>query len=400
MRPLEGVTVLDFTQAYSGPYCTVNLADYGARVIKVERVGVGDQTREWMPIVPSGGSGYYALYNRNKECIAIDLSQDKGKEIIKRIAAKADIVVNNFKVGTLDKLGIGYSVLKEINPDIVFTSISGYGQNGPMAKLAAYDNIIEATCGLMGQTGIVGKQPVRSGCSIGDSYTGLMAAVGTAAAYYNKLNGRGGQQVDVAMEDSLFAAIEDTILEYFANGKIMDRPGNSRTHLFSPYDVVQVKDGWCTVSALTDKGFEEFCKESGNTYLLADERFKTNAARCENNDALMAEMQKYFIDKSFDDIKATFSGKNFAAVPVLDAGQTTDEKHMADRDMVIEIDDPNVGLFKSVGFPVKFEKTPGCVAKPSSLLGEHTEKILKEFGYSEEEIAAMLAEGVVEKPGK
>ena len=170
MKPLDGVTVLDFTQAFSGPYCTLNLADYGARVIKVERPVTGDQTREWAPLrKDTGESGYFALYNRNKEGIAVNMRAPEGVEIIKKMVAKADIAVNNFKVGTLDKLGLGYEEMKKINPGLVFTSVTGYGQDGPMAGLAAYDNVIEATCGLMDQSGMPDKQPVRSGCSIGDS---------------------------------------------------------------------------------------------------------------------------------------------------------------------------------------------------------------------------------------
>lgn len=246
-KPLDGVTILDFTQAYSGSFCTVNLADYGARVIKIERVGLGDQAREWDPFTEDGKSGYFALYNRNKEGVAINMREEAGKEIVRKLVAKADIVTNNFKVGTLDKLGLGYDDLKKINPHIVFTSVTGYGQSGPLAKLAAYDNVIEGTCGLMNQSGEPDKQPVRSGASIGDSYTGLMAAVATACAYYHKMETGEGQTVDVAMQDALFAAIEDTVLEYYASGKMLERQGNSRTHMYSPYDISKCKDGWLLI---------------------------------------------------------------------------------------------------------------------------------------------------------
>lgn len=397
MKPLDGVTVLDFTQAFSGPYCTLNLADYGARVIKVERLGVGDQTREWAPLRKDTlESGYYALYNRNKEGIAVNMRAEEGVEIIKKIAAKADIVVNNFKVGTLDRLGLGYEELKKINPNIVFTSVTGYGQDGPMASLAAYDNVIEATCGLMDQSGLPDRQPVRSGCSIGDSYTGLMAAVGTACAYYHKLMTGEGQTVDVAMQDSLFASIEDTILEYYGNGRMLERQGNSRTHMYSPYDVVQCKDGWVAFSAITQKGFEEFCREAGREDLLTDERFADNDLRCKNNDALIAEMKKVFENMAMDDIEKNFSGENFAVAPVIHAGQTIKSKHMSDRDMVIEIDDHNVGKFQAVGHPIKFEKTPATVYKSSPKLGEDTAHVLEELGYTKEEIAELKEKDVIQ----
>lgn len=396
MKPLDGVTVLDFTQAFSGPYCTVNLADYGARVIKVERRATGDQTREWMPLTEDGKSAYFALYNRNKEGISVDLSKEEGKEIIRRIAKKADIVVNNFKVGTLDKLGIGYEELKKIKPDLVFASITGYGQTGPLKKLAAYDNIIEATCGLMNQSGIEGRQPVRSGCSIGDSYTGLMAAFGIAAAYYHKLMTGEGQTVDAAMQDALFAAIEDAILEYGVSGKVMERSGNSRSHMAAPYDVMECRDGWYTAAAITDKGWQEFCREAGMPQLAADPRFLTNELRCAHNDELTAEMQKFFIDKTMEEVSGYFSCENFAAAPVIDAGQTMEQAHMLQRDMVVEIDDPNVGRYKAVGMPIKFEKTPADVYKASPLLGENTREVLTELGYSQEEIDSLRDTGVVD----
>lgn len=396
-KPLDGVTVLDFTQAFSGPYCTLNLADYGARVIKVERLGVGDQTREWAPLrKDTGASGYYALYNRNKEGIAVNMRVEEGKEIIKKLAAKADIVVNNFKVGTLDRLGLGYEDLKKVNPNIIFTSVTGYGQDGPMSGLAAYDNVIEATCGLMDQSGDIDKQPVRSGCSIGDSYTGLMAAFGTACAYYHKMMTGEGQTVDVAMQDSLFAAIEDTILEYYGNGRMLQRQGNSRTHMYSPYDVVQCKDGWVAFSAITQKGFEEFCVEAGREDLLKDERFSTNELRCQNNDALIGEMKKVFADMAMDDVEKNFSGKNFAVAPVIHAGQTIKAKHMNERDMVIEIDDHNVGKFQAVGHPIKFEKTPANVYKCSPLLGEETVPVLKELGYTDEQISELEKNDIIQ----
>lgn len=397
MKPLDGVTVLDFTQAFSGPYCTLNLADYGARVIKVERPVTGDQTREWAPLrKDTGESGYFALYNRNKEGIAVNMRAPEGVEIIKKMVAKADIAVNNFKVGTLDKLGLGYEEMKKINPGLVFTSVTGYGQDGPMAGLAAYDNVIEATCGLMDQSGMPDKQPVRSGCSIGDSYTGLMAAFGTACAYYHKLMTGEGQTVDVAMEDSLFASIEDTILEYYANGNMLKRQGNSRTHMYSPYDVTECKDGWVAFSAITQKGFEEFCTESGREDLMQDERFATNQLRCQNNDALIEEMKKVFAKIPQAEIENHFSGRNFAVAPVIHAGQTIKSKHMKDRNMVIEIDDHNVGKFDSVGHPIKFEKTPADVYKSSPKLGEDTYSVLTELGYTADEIAELRERGVIQ----
>ena len=192
MRPLEGITVLDFTQAYSGPYCAMNLADYGARVIKVERIDTGDQSRFWNPYAANGNSGYFAVYNRNKEGIAVDMRAPEGKEIIKRLYGKVDVVLENFKFGTLDKLGLGYEEMKKINPEIIFGSITGFGQTGPLRANTAYDNVIECMSGFMEMTGFPEFPPLRSGASVADSYTGLtMALAITLACYDKKRTGKG-----------------------------------------------------------------------------------------------------------------------------------------------------------------------------------------------------------------
>ena len=199
MGPLKGITVLDFTQAYNGPYCTMILADYGARVIKVERADGGEQSRDWTPFSESGGSGYFATYNRNKEDIAIDLSKPEGKEIIKKLYEEVDVVVENFKYGTIDKLGLGYEVAKEINPEIIFASSTGYGQYGPLCKNTAYDNVIESMCGYLDMSGFPHEPPLRSGASVADSYTGINVAFAIVLACYNKKRTGKGMRIDVAM---------------------------------------------------------------------------------------------------------------------------------------------------------------------------------------------------------
>ena len=395
MKPLDGVTILDFTQALSGPFCVLNLADYGARVIKIERPGLGDQSRDWGPMDKNGVSTFYPQYNRNKESIAINMRDPKGIEIVKKIAAKADIAVNNFKVGTLEKMGLDYEELKKLNPELVFTALCGYGQEGPMAKLAAYDNVIEATSGLMNQSGMIDNQPIRSGSSVGDSYTGLMTAFSTAVAYYNKLMTGEGQVVDVAMQDSLFASVEDAILEYFATGYERPRQGNARPHLYAPYDVYDCKDGYVAVAAITDKGFEELCTHIGREDLLADERFKTNDLRCQNNDELTIIMQEIFKDMSFEELNE-FPCKYASVNPVYHAGQMLEQKQIHDREMILRINDNNIGEFNAVGFPIKFEKTPAEVRKPSSKVGQVTKAILLELGYTDEEIEEFIESGVVE----
>ena len=239
MRPLEGITVLDFTQAYSGPYCAMNLADYGARVIKVERADYGDQSREWGPYTEDDGSGYFALYNRNKESIAIDLSEPEGKDIIKKLYSEVDVVLENFKFGTIDKLGIGYEVAKEINPEIIFASITGFGQTGPLRKKTAYDNVVECMCGFMEMTGYPDGPAMRSGASVGDSYTGLTMFLAIVLACYKKKRTGKGSRLDVSMLDTMFATVEDAVLAYSLTGKPISRTGNAKPREIVPYDVYE-----------------------------------------------------------------------------------------------------------------------------------------------------------------
>lgn len=396
MKPLEGVTVLDFTQAFSGAYCTMNLGDLGARVIKVERPVVGDQTRQWMPLNNENKSGYFAQYNRNKEGIVVDLSKNEGKEIIFKLVKNADIVVNNFKTGTLDRLGLGYDDLKRVKPDLIFASVTGYGQDGPLSKQAAYDNIIEATCGLMNQSGYTGREPVRSGASIGDSYTGTMALFGIMVAYYHKLMTGEGQTIDVAMQDSLFAGIEDAILEYGASGKAPSRTGNSRPLSVSPYDVFKCKNGWFSIAAISESGWIEFCKESGMVHLLDDPRYCDNVHRCKNNDELTQDIEPFFLNRSLEELTDTFSCRYFAAAPVVDVEYKSNDTQTLERKMIVEVDDSNVGKFNEVGIPVKFSETLTDIYKASPLLGQDTEKILLEIGYSTDDIRKLAQDEVVE----
>lgn len=212
MNVLEGITVIDFTQAYSGPFCAMQLADFGARVIKVERAGVGDQSREWTPF-RNNYSGYYASINRNKESLTLDIASDEGQEIIKTLVKDADVVLENFKYGTLAKMGLDYDSLKEINPAIIFASLSGFGQSGPHKKLAAYDNVVQSMCGVMDITGYPDGDPCRVGPGLGDSFTGLMVCNGILMALQHRMKTGEGQSLNVAMMDSLFGIVENAILD-------------------------------------------------------------------------------------------------------------------------------------------------------------------------------------------
>ena len=398
MRPLEGITVLDFTQAYSGPYCAMNLADNGARVIKVERPDGGDQSRFWSPYAENGGSGYFAVYNRNKEGIAVDMSEPEGKEIIKKLYGQVDVVLENFKFGTLEKLGLGYEEMKKVNPEIISASITGFGQTGPLRTNTAYDNVIECMCGFMEMTGFPDGPPLRSGASVGDSYTGLTMALAIVLACYDKRRTGKGRRLDVAMLDTMFATIEDAVLTYSLTGELVSRTGNSKSREIVPYDTYDCKDSFFAVGITDETMWPAFCEAVEMPELAADPLYCDNDRRCENYGSFTALMKEYFRDKPSSWLLERFNERNIPAMTVNTPLQAASHPQMLARDMIIEMDDPNVGKFKGFGIPVKFSETPGNVDKASPLLGEDTCAVLKEIGYGQDEIDSFIENEIVGIP--
>ncbi len=398
MRPLEGITVLDFTQAYSGPYCAMNLADYGARVIKVERIETGDQSRFWNPYAANGNSGYFAVYNRNKEGIAVDMSEPEGKEVIKRLYGKVDVVLENFKFGTLDKLGLGYEEMKKVNPDIIFASITGFGQTGPLKTNTAYDNVIECMSGFMEMTGFPEYPPLRSGASVADSYTGLTMALAIVLACYDKKRTGKGRRIDVAMLDTMFATIEDAVLAYALTGKEISRTGNAKPREIVPYDTYYCADDFIAVGINDESMWPDFCEAIEMPELEKDPRYATNDLRCENFESFTALMRDCFKDKECAWLMKRFAMYNIPATPIVDPVDAMTHPQMLARDMIIEIEDPNVGRFKAFGIPVKFSGTPGYVKKPSPLLGENSRDVLEDAGYSQEEIEKLITDEIIGVP--
>lgn len=407
-KPLEGITVLDFTQAYNGPYGTMNLADNGARVIKVERPFGGDQSRYWGPhpkpekrkkLLNNGTSAYFAIYNRNKESIAVDLGVKEGIEIIKKLYAEVDVVVENFKFGTMDKLGIGYDVAQEINPEIIFVSASGYGQNGPLARNTAYDNVIECMSGYMEAMGYTDR-PLRSGASVGDSYTGLNAFLGAVLACYRKKVTGNGSRVDVAMLDTMFAANEYGVLPYSILGETVKRFGNARPYETVPYDSFDCRDGLIVVGINSEEQWPSFCKAIGMDELAQDERFATNDLRCENYDLFNEIVKPRIAEMLIQEALDAFERELVPASKVMLPLEGLESEHFKSRDMVIELDDSNIGRYRSFGIPIKYSKTSGGVYKSSPLLGEDTRSVLKEIGYTEECIRQMIEAEVIITPEK
>lgn len=396
MKVLEGVTVIDFTQAYSGPFCTMQLADFGARVIKIERRGYGDQAREWTPINEQGHSGYFAAINRGKESISLDIGKPEGVEIAKRLIKDADIVVENFKVGTLDKLGLGYDEIRKINPEVIFASISGYGQNGPWSKLAAYDNVIQAMCGMMEMTGFPDDVPTKVGPAIGDNFTGLTMALGIVMAYYNKLNTGKGQRIDVAMMDSLFGMLEGPILCKTLLNQESTRCGNTDPTL-CPYDVYPCKDGYFSpgLAAGSRKEWERFCTAMDRPDLLEDERFATNELRLKNYDIITPIIKDYMKDKTKAELTKAFSANKIPCSPVNTIPELMHNEQLKARNMLVPMHDDGIGDYIAMGNPMMLSETPAVLKDGAPTMGRDTMKVLKEFGYSDSDAEAFKAAEVI-----
>lgn len=393
MKILEGVTVVDFTQAYSGPFCAMQLADMGARVIKIERAGSGDQSREWTPF-KNNYSGYYASINRNKESVSLNIGHEQGKQIVRDLVKNADIVLENFKCGTLEKLGLDYEELKKINPGLIFASLSGFGQYGPYKALAAYDNVIQSMAGTMDVNGYPDGDPLRVGPGIGDSFTGLLLANGIIMAYLHKLETGEGQCMNIAMLDALFGILENPILHKTVLDQELSRMG-TRDANFAPYDVYNCTDGLYTVAITTDKDFAVFCDVIGKPGMVNDPRFSTNKDRLVNYDALTEFIAPFFTNRTRTEVDVLFTAANIPGGIVQDIPEVMADKQLAARDMFWKIDDPGIGLHVNMANPMKLSAAPPTLRNGSPLLGQDTEKVLTELGYTEADIAALRENGII-----
>jgi CoA:oxalate CoA-transferase len=392
MKPLEGIRVVDFTQAYSGPFCTMQLADYGAEVIKVERYGSGDQSREWAPI-KNGNSGFYATFNRGKKSLEINLRSKEGKEVIEKLYSECDVVVENFKVGSLDRLGLGYEKMKEINPQIIYASISGFGTTGPLSNLPAYDNVISAVSGIMDLTGEKDGTPTKIGPSIGDNYTGLNLVLGITMALYNRIKTGEGQRLDVAMMDSLFTLMDAGILKHENTNEKAVRKGLNDGY-FAPYGVYRAEDGFVTLAITKDSEWKMFCRAINNEDLAL--RYPNNKSRLENYEVSIEPiLKKYFSELKKEEISHYLLELGVSAFPVNNIPEIIWKEYIISQDMAVDLVDSGVGKMKTYGLPMKFSKTKGGIEKSAPLLGENTLEILNHLNYTEEEIQEMVNNRIV-----
>lgn len=374
---LDGVRVLDLTRVLAGPYCGMMLADMGADVIKIEMPGKGDDSRRNAPIV-HGESAYFMNLNRNKRGMTLNLKTEKGQEIFKKLVAESDIVLENYRPGVMDKLGLGYEELRKINPAIVYGAVSGFGHYGPYSSRPGYDILGQAISGLMSTTGWPGGAPTRTGTAISDVMGGISCCVGVLAAYVNRLKTGTGDKVDVSLVDSMVSSLEIINMIYLCTGRVPGRIGN-RYEAIYPYDSFEAKDGMVIIACGNDKLYG-LLKGVLMIPELDEERFAANVLRVENHEPLKAIIEKWTRERTLDDIVEILLDAGVPAAPINTIDRVATDPHIAGaREMFVDLEHPKAGKMKVTGNQLKFTNQKVVIDRPAPILGQHTEEILEEL---------------------
>ena len=394
MGPLDGITVLDLTRVLSGPYCTMLLADMGARVIKVEQPGRGDDTRAWGPPFVQGESAYFLSINRNKESVTLDFKHPEGRALLERLIASADVIVENFRPGTLARQGLDHASLAAKHPALVYCSISGFGQNGPKRDRPGYDAVVQAEGGLMSVTGSADGPPYRLGVAIADLVAGLLAAQGVTLALFARTRTGRGQQVDISMLDGVAALLSYQAGIFFATGDAPRRMGN-RHPTIVPYETFEASDGEFVLAVGTDEQFRKFCAVANCAGLAADERFATNAARVRNYDVLRPQLADTFRRRTRVEWIDALTAAGIPCGSVRDVREVLTDPHLDARRMIEVVEHAALGTMRVLGVPIKLSDTPGRVRTAPPTLGQHTNAVLRDLGVTDGEIEALRAGGVI-----
>jgi crotonobetainyl-CoA:carnitine CoA-transferase CaiB-like acyl-CoA transferase len=386
--------VLELAQIMAGPTCGMLLADMGADVIKVEKLPGGDDARGYREPRVNGVSAPFMMLNRNKRGIALNLKHPAGREVLLRMVRNADVVTENFRRGTLERLGIGYDVLAAANPGLIYCAISGYGRSGPDADKGGFDLIAQGFAGLMSITGEPGGPPVKSGNSVADINAGILAAVGILAAYAHKLKTGQGQVVDTSLME---AALQQTYWYaaiYFATGKSPGPTGSAHL-LTAPYQAFAARDGWINIGGANQANWERIADVLGHPEWRDDSRFATNSARMANLPALTGAMSAVLATRTKAQWIAAFDAAGVPAGPVHTIGEALEHRQTLARDMVVDLVHPQAGATRTLGCPIHFSETPTRVVRPAPMLGEHTRELLREYDYTDVAIDALVSAGVV-----
>jgi formyl-CoA transferase len=402
MQALEGIRVVDLTRALAGPYCTMMLGDLGADVVKVERPGRGDDSRGWGPPFVgepygsyAGESAYFIAANRNKRSVTVNLKSPEGQEIVRQLADVSDVLVENFRTGVLDKMGLGYDDLHALNPRLVYCSISGYGRTGPYAERPGYDFIIQAEGGLMGIIGPEDGTPYRVGVPIIDITSGMFAATAILAALRARDQTGEGQLVDISLMDTVVALLTNVASNYLVGGAEPRRLGNAHPNI-APYEAFRARDRWFALAAANERQWAILCGAIGRPELRDDPRFATNGNRVANRPALVEALSEIFVTRDADEWLADLQMAGLPCGPINAVPDVFEHPQAETRSLAQEAEHPTAGPVRLTGFPYKLSRTPAAVRQPPPLLGQHTAEVLTELlGYSAEQVTALREQGAI-----
>ena len=393
-RCLEGIKVLELSHYIAAPYCCQLLADMGAEIIKIERPNEGEVYRTYFPRI-NGESLYYVAYNRNKRSVSLDIQTEKGKELLRKLVAKSDVVVENMRPGMLARMGFGYEDLKKINSRIVMTSLSGFGQYGPYKDRQGIDMMIQAMGGLVNVTGFPDGPPVRPGPTIADHTTAIYGALGTMFALFHRERTGEGQFVDVALLDSVFSLLENYPILYLLQGTEVQRAGNGRS-LTAPSGAYQAKDGYVYITAMADNLFQRMMKLSGHPEMAADIKYADPLSRKQNEQELHRVIGEWVEKRTIAEAMSELDAAGIPNGPVNSVGQITTDPQIKARDMVWEVEHPAIGKLPMIGNPIKLSLTPGDTRMAPPMLGQHNEEVFLNFlNLSKEELEQLKQEKII-----
>ena len=372
--PLKGIRVLDLTRILAGPYATMILRDLGAEVIKIEQPGVGDEARDFGPF-KNDFSLYFMSVNRGKKSVTLNLKAPRGKELFLELVKGSDILVENFRPGTMEKLGLGYESLKAHHPSLLYAACSGFGQTGPYAMRGAYDMIIQGMGGIISITGEPDRPPVRVGTSIGDITSALFTAIGILSALRHRDQTGEGQLIDVGMLDCQVAILENAMVRYFSTGDI-PRPLGRRHPAITPFEVFESADGYVVIAIGNNELWRKFCEHVNHPELIDNERFHTNALRTENHESLFPILAEIMCRRTTDAWVEALEEVGVPCGPVNTVDKVANDPQVLARDMIAEVEHEVTGTVQIPGIPIKLSETPGQIDAPAPNLGEHTSEVL------------------------
>jgi crotonobetainyl-CoA:carnitine CoA-transferase CaiB-like acyl-CoA transferase len=392
--PLRGIRVLDLTRVLAGPFCTMMLGDMGADVIKLEEPGKGDDTRSWPPFL-GGEATYFMSVNRNKRSMTLNLKSPAAQAVFRTLVKKSDVIVENFRTGTMEKLGIGYKTLSTVNPKLVYCCISGFGESGPEAARGGYDLIVQGESGIMDITGAADGPPYKVGTSVGDLVAGMNAAHGIVLALYARAATKRGQKVEISMLDGMAALLTYQAAVYFGTGAKPGRRGNAHPSIV-PYEVFKAADAYLTIGAANDSLWQRCCQALERPDLISDPRFATVAGRVEQRNVLVPLLNEILGTRGADEWLKRLEAAGVPAGRIKTVAEVCESEHLKARNMIVTLPHPKAGKVTTLGVPVKLHGTPGRARTAPPVLGQHTDAILKSVaGLKATAIARLRAEGAI-----